>query len=266
MTAHSIRSTKRRTQLRDKLAEAVIATIYTISLSSFASSYDRTDAPAMSDDSIGSSQLRKHARENDLKDNLAPRGLKNILQLHADAAQGVSIAELKSSAKDGCNSKSQEKEKVVCPGQPSQTRHSETFFVHKPLQLDIPSMRLIELLPSEEDDESKCIVRHVTMEVPPSYDPLPYAPIAAHYTCLSYVWGPPDQTRPITVNGKSFFLRMNLQIFLRTMHVLDENNGQIQRQMVAWVVMDRCDMYRPRKRFRKESLGAANGPDLLKRC
>jgi hypothetical protein len=174
----------------------------------------------MPDDGIGSSQLRKHARENDLKHNLAPRGLKNILQLHTDAAQGVSIAELESSAKDGCNSKSQEKEKVVCPGQPSQTGHSETFFIHKPLQLDIPSMWLIELLPSDEDDESKCIVRHVTLEVPPLYDPLPFAPIAAHYTCLSYVWGPPDQTRQITINGKPFLVRIDHWRFIRTMSLM----------------------------------------------
>jgi hypothetical protein len=235
MTAHSIRSTKRRTQLRDKLAEAVITTIYTISPSSFASSYDRTDAPAMPDDSIGSSQLRKHARENDLKDKLAPRGLKNILQLHADAAQGVSLAELESSAEDGCNSKPQEKEKVVCPGQPSQTGHSETFFIHKPIQIDIPSMRLIELLSSEEDDETKCIFRHVTLEVPPLYDPLPFAPIAAHYTCLSYVWGPPDQTRQIIINGKPFLVRMDHWRFIRTMSLMratDKYNAK-------------CDMYLP---------------------
>jgi hypothetical protein len=222
MTAHSIGSTRRRAQLGEKLLDSIVANSYTTSPSSFASPYDRINAPAMPDDDIGSSQLRKHAREDDLEDNLPLRGHRKILQLRADVAQEAAIADLESSAADGCNSKSQEKEKekVVCPGQPSQTQHSETFFVHKPLQLGIPSIRLIELLPSEEDDDIRCIVRHVTLEVPPSYDPLLDAPIAAHYTCLSYVWGPTDQKHQIIVNGKPFLVRMNLWKFLRTVSLL----------------------------------------------
>jgi hypothetical protein len=77
----------------------------------------------------------------------------------------------------------------------------DSAFAHQPLDLRTKSLRLIEVLPSNGDDLVMCTVRHVTTD--------------ATYTCLSYVWGPPeDGSRIIMLNDRPFLIRKNLWDFL----------------------------------------------------
>lgn len=82
-------------------------------------------------------------------------------------------------------------------------------FVHEPLRLDIPSIRLVEILPPSDDGTIRCAIRHTTL------DALSQDGAGIEYTCLSYVWGPSTPTRSILINGKSFKVRDNLWKFLR---------------------------------------------------
>lgn len=80
-------------------------------------------------------------------------------------------------------------------------------FRHEPLDLNTNSIRLIEIVPSasrlfQHDDSIECKIRHGTTD--------------EEYVCLSYVWGPDDRNRNITINGKRFEVRRNLWDFLRS--------------------------------------------------
>jgi ribosomal protein S27AE len=166
-------------------------------------------------DTIESSHLRKRARGYDLEDDSEVRKRNRGCQLDAEITQGPPANILERPVAEDLPSKSQRKSETGRARQANPSRLGEMFFIHKPLQLDIPSIRLIELHPSDDDNDIKCSIRHVTLELPPCYDPQIHDPIAGRYTCLSYVWGPADKTRWITVNGKLFEVRMNLWNFLR---------------------------------------------------
>jgi ribosomal protein S27AE len=169
----------------------------------------------MPSDNIEGSQSSRHAREIDLEDDLDVHQRRMSCKLHAESTHEFSTKELGVSVEDDFSSKSQVKDGVELPFRTNPRRLEDSYFVHEPLQLNIPSIRLITVLPSDGDNEIRCTVTHVTLEVPPSYDPFLWPSIAAQYTCLSYVWGSPDQTRWIKVNGKSFEVQINLWNFLR---------------------------------------------------
>jgi hypothetical protein len=78
----------------------------------------------------------------------------------------------------------------------------QSRFLHTPLDLTEASIRLVEVLPADGSGIVRCKVRHATIE--------------AQYTCVSYVWGPAEDTHTVFLNGKRFLVRHNIWEFLKT--------------------------------------------------
>jgi hypothetical protein len=78
----------------------------------------------------------------------------------------------------------------------------QTNFLHERLNLTKASIRLVEVLPADGSGSVQCKVRHATIE--------------AEYTCVSYVWGPAEDTHTVFLNGKPFLVRRNIWEFLMT--------------------------------------------------
>jgi ribosomal protein S27AE len=168
----------------------------------------------MPSDNIEGSQLRKRAHGDDADDEIGIYKRKKC-SLSVPGSKGDSaIKDLGCPVPDDCFSKSRKMNGAELASRTNSTRREEACFIHEPIPLDVPSIRLITVLPPAGENDIRCTIRHVTLEVPPPYDPLLYPPIAGPYTCISYVWGPPDQTRWIMVNGKPFEVRINLWNFL----------------------------------------------------
>jgi hypothetical protein len=96
-----------------------------------------------------------------------------------------------------------------CTGRRSLTPHSSSpelpavskTFGYEPLNHEIPSIRLLRVHPeSSPEGYLQCTIQHAT--------------INAEYTCLSYVWGPPDDGITILLGGKQHKVRSNLSQFL----------------------------------------------------
>jgi hypothetical protein len=83
-------------------------------------------------------------------------------------------------------------------------------FVHLPLQLETASIRLVMILPLNADGIIRCTVRHTTLGASIWNSHPAVESIALDYTCLSYVWGSPEETRCIILNGLPFQVRKNL--------------------------------------------------------
>ena len=103
---------------------------------------------------------------------------------------------------------------ISSPLPESTTRNSpdvdeSLLFQHQPLDLRTTTIRLVEILEPGPNNAVRCKIRHVTIEAPHAQGSIP------DYTCLSYVWGPPEDTEWITVNGKPFEVRRNLFDFLQ---------------------------------------------------
>lgn len=79
---------------------------------------------------------------------------------------------------------------------------AQSDFQHEPLNLKQASIRLVEVLPADASGIVQCRIRRATIE--------------ASYTCVSYVWGPPEDTQPISLNGKALLVRRNIWMFLKT--------------------------------------------------
>lgn len=73
------------------------------------------------------------------------------------------------------------------------------MFEHEPLDFTKPVTRVVSILPGS--GEIGCLVRT--------------ADIGGSYTALSYVWGDPEPTQQIRLNGKTLYVRENLHKFLR---------------------------------------------------
>lgn len=129
--------------------------------------------------------------------------------------------------------------------------HTPTTFQHDPLDHTTYSIRLIQVLPERSSNGLiQCIITCTTIE--------------AKYTCLSYVWGPPDppaHQHKISINNKLYPVRKNLWEFLEvarkkyTMEYFwidalcidqentNERNHQVQqmgniyigREVIAWL-------------------------------
>lgn len=72
--------------------------------------------------------------------------------------------------------------------------------IHGLLDLKQDSIRVIEVLPQNDDGTIECRIRHTTTE--------------AKYVCVSYVWGPEVSPRTIRLKGKLLQVRKNLWDFL----------------------------------------------------
>jgi hypothetical protein len=109
--------------------------------------------------------------------------------------------------------------------------HGGARFVHQSLRLDCPSIRLVEVLAPSADGTIQCAIRHVTLDDSTASGGPCDLPVAGVYSCASYVWGPPDQTRWIMVNGQPFEVRQNLYDFLHAVsrnfpNYLDQENTE----------------------------------------
>ncbi|KIV86247.1 hypothetical protein PV11_01870 [Exophiala sideris] len=79
-------------------------------------------------------------------------------------------------------------------------------FKHTPLDLTRSSLRLVDLLPRQEDGRIQCTVRH-ELQHPD-----------LRYTAVSYEWGNPHpEVFTIHINGRPFKIRHNLFSFLQSL-------------------------------------------------
>lgn len=83
-------------------------------------------------------------------------------------------------------------------------------FAQQPLGFDTASIRLVEVLPLGPGGQVKCTIRHATL----------YTPV---YTCIAYVWGPPDEIHQTTIDHKPLYIRKNLRDFLEAAATLRIN-------------------------------------------
>lgn len=77
--------------------------------------------------------------------------------------------------------------------------------LYRALDADSHEIRLLELLPGPFSTEIRCNLSYTTLQ----------DPVAVPYEALSYVWGTPDFTEPIDLNGEPFFVTKNLATALR---------------------------------------------------
>jgi hypothetical protein len=77
-------------------------------------------------------------------------------------------------------------ELAIAPERASCAEEDALEFQHERLDLKEASIRLIEVLPLDPSGLVHCRIRHATTE--------------DRYTCLSYVWGSPEETHLIYIN------------------------------------------------------------------
>lgn len=82
-----------------------------------------------------------------------------------------------------------------------QTAVSDNKFVHDPLDLAQPSIRVIRIQKDSRKKDIRCGLKHIMVE-------------NDQYVCLSYMWGSPEPTSTIYINDKPFQVRQNLYEFL----------------------------------------------------
>lgn len=75
-------------------------------------------------------------------------------------------------------------------------------FEYEPLpELDQPVVRIVQILPGRDYEPIEVFLDTCTLD--------------ADYESLSYAWGDPSATSPITCNGKRFYATKNLKAALR---------------------------------------------------
>jgi hypothetical protein len=77
------------------------------------------------------------------------------------------------------------------------------LFTYERLDALDGAVRFLNLLPSETDGTIRCETQNDNLSTPEPYH------------ALSYMWGPPEPTVVIKVNGKHFTIRENLYLILR---------------------------------------------------
>jgi hypothetical protein len=76
-------------------------------------------------------------------------------------------------------------------------------FAHTPLSLEGRTIRLLDLQPSSDpSSDIQCTLQQVDLDHHPTYK------------ALSYVWGDPDHTTPILVDGKTYYITVNCEAAL----------------------------------------------------
>ena len=75
-----------------------------------------------------------------------------------------------------------------------------TMFKHTPFDLNQASIRLLKILPLDEEGNVHCNVRNGDMN--------------EDYTCIYYVWVPSPETERSFLNGRAFLVRKNIYDFL----------------------------------------------------
>jgi hypothetical protein len=106
--------------------------------------------------------------------------------------------------------------------------------MYQDLDTERREIRILELLPSANNTVS-CRLSHVSLDDEPVF------------TALSYVWGDPTITEPITVNGQPFTITINLVAALRSVqkHWCDlypERNAEDIRLWADAICIDQSNM------------------------
>ncbi|KAN0113241.1 HET domain containing protein [Hyaloscypha variabilis] len=89
------------------------------------------------------------------------------------------------------------------PDHTDQTREQKTIYHISKINCSERETRVIHLLPGPWDDEIRCELHTISLNAQPIYE------------ALSYVWGNPDITREILLDGIGFKVRRNLAAALR---------------------------------------------------
>ncbi|KEY70831.1 hypothetical protein S7711_08531 [Stachybotrys chartarum IBT 7711] len=83
--------------------------------------------------------------------------------------------------------------------------------LYEPLNVDNPSIRLFVLLPdSNQDSPLQGRLQTVSLVSPPAYE------------ALSYAWGHPENTQPVSINGQTVLVTPNLATALRHLRLDNE--------------------------------------------
>jgi hypothetical protein len=106
---------------------------------------------------------------------------------------------------NGSDITTRQNEALVPPREEQPLEYSCSMFHHERLSLAPGNIRVLEVLPGDGTFGSgvvQCRIRHATTD--------------DDYTCVSYVWGPPDETHVININNQPFRVRRNIAMFLAT--------------------------------------------------
>lgn len=87
---------------------------------------------------------------------------------------------------------------------------------YSPLDTQKSEIRVVTLLPGKPRDAIRCTLSTVSLDSAPEF------------TALSYAWGDPDKTKPITVDNEPFDVTVNLELGLRAIR-------KRWRRRVLWV-------------------------------
>jgi hypothetical protein len=126
---------------------------------------------------------------------------------------------------------------------------TQKTFCHQPLDLGKDSIRLLEVLTPGADGSIRCRIRHAEMGAQESektadfsYESAAHQATYLEYSCLSNVWGPPEEDmRWIEVNGLEFRVRKNLWDFMTVASSMkvklenDENIGEDSVTTYKWL-------------------------------
>ena len=108
-------------------------------------------------------------------------------------------------------------------------------FVHEPLDLSEPTVRVLKILPGTSAT-IRCRLKHIRLR-------------QQNYTCLSYTWGEGPASMTIYINGAKFVVRQNLFNFLQLARKLevttlwlwiaaiciDQNNAAEKNEQVSMI-------------------------------
>jgi len=101
------------------------------------------------------------------------------------------------------------------------------IFTHTPLTVEGRAIRLLDLLPSSDpSSEIQCKLWNVDLDERPSYK------------ALSYVWGDPENTVQILVDGKSYNVTVNCEAALYRLRETHESSLWIDVSRSGIAVFD----------------------------
>ncbi|KAL6707731.1 hypothetical protein ACN47E_003852 [Coniothyrium glycines] len=107
---------------------------------------------------------------------------------------------------------------------------ADVIFKHKPLDKSLQEIRLVSVDPTSLSS-IKCVLKRVNLGAATTPD----------YRALSYVWGPPKPSRRITVNNRTYKVRLNLFKFLEAFRSrlckFASSNGSYDDE-VQWLWID----------------------------
>ena len=119
---------------------------------------------------------------------------------------------------------------VAATGATELPTHSDDFY-HAPLDHNISSMRLLQILPSlSEESLIQCRMQHHNLHSPGLQDneDVDKPDTSVTYHCLSYTWGTGPRTCLILINEQRYLVRQNLWDFLSFLRQCYEEDGAMR--------------------------------------